>query len=878
MKKKSIWYFLFFTLLSISIIACKHQSEKNLVKEILLSENWEVQSSSSVNTTGDKISSAGISTQNWYRATIPSTVMGTLIKAGLYPDILSGKNIEKVDKKLFDVSWWYRTEFQLPVPENGRHVSLSFDGISYYANIWLNGHQIASRDSVFGPFRRFSFDITPYIQKNNVLAVEVFRAQPGDPNIGFVDWNPRPCDENMGIFREVKVNITGNVSMVNTVVKSKVETKTGGEAWLTVQTELKNLSEQPVSGILTGKIETGEFFIPVTLNPNEKKQITLTSKDIEMLHIKSPRLWWCSTLGKPELYELNLQFIQENTVSDRQQVTFGIREIETYFTEKGDRGFILNGKKVLIKGAGWTDDMFLRDTPETNEIQIQYARDMYLNLIRFENVWGTSRNLYELCDRYGLMAFVGWSCQWEWEAYFGKPCDEKYGCITSEKDRQLIARSFEDQVLWLRNHPSIIAWFAGSDMLPHPELEKKYLEILSRTDNRPYIASAKRHVSEVSGNTGTKMTGPYEYVGPAYWYIDTVYGGAYGFNTETGIGAQIPVKESILKMIPESEMWPLNDVWSFHCTTSGTAMNSLNILTNVISNKYGQAKNLDDYLLKANLVNYDGTKAMFEAFRVHMTQATGVVQWMLNSAWPSLYWQLYDYYLIPTSGYYGTRKANNPQQLIYNYKDHAVYVVNETPENTTGKAVIQLFDTSSKLLKKEEIGYSAESGTSQKIFQLEPQQQNLFLSLQIFDQENNLDADNFYCLPVTQDQFDWAKTTWVYTPAKAYADYQFLNDLPEAELKVNFVENNQGDVSEIILEVTNSSPVIAYFIQLKLKDDRGEILYPVYWSDNCLSLLPGEKRVIRCYQKESLLSERNNVECCISGWNIQKKKINVIKP
>ncbi|MEG2573278.1 MAG: glycoside hydrolase family 2, partial [Bacteroides sp.] len=731
--KKILFALSFLTLMLTKATIGRAADANNQPIKLLLSNGWKVQSS------------AQTGTKECYDASIPATVMGVLTANGRYNNVLEGINYKQIDKSIFNDSWWFRKEFELPKLEKGKQASLLFDGLSYRANIWLNGKLIASKDSVFGPFRQFSFDITPYIKTKNRLAVEVFKANPGEPNIGFVDWNPRPVDESMGIFREVSVKVTGEVEMKQTRVYSKVNTNTLDEAWLSIETRLHNQSNRTIVGKLVGKIENLSFSVPVSLNAGEKRTISITPEQVEQLHFLKPRLWWCNQLGEPEMYELNLAFESNNNVSDNEKIPFGIREIKDYFTPKGARGFMLNGKKVLVRSAGWTDDIFLRDSPERNKQQVMYVKDMNLNSIRFENIWGTSQNIYDLCDQHGLMALVGWSCHWEYIDYLGSPCDE-FGGIRKEEDIKLIVQSFKDQVCWLRNHPSIIAWFAGSDMIPRPEMEKKYLAILKECDDRPYIAAAKSLTSEISGQTGVKMNGPYEYVGPNYWYIDHQVGGAFGFNTETGIGAQLPVIESIKKIIPKDKLWPLNEVWNYHCTVSSTAMNSLGVLTETINKKYGEAKNLEDYLKKADLVNYEGTKAMFEAFRVNAPLTTGIVQWMLNSAWPSFYWQLYDYYLIPTAAYYSVKKANEPQQLMYNYKDNGIYATNATSENKKLKAVVSLFNLKSEIIHKEAFDLTIKASESTKVLQLKEVKENCFLSLQLSDANGTLLTDNFYCL------------------------------------------------------------------------------------------------------------------------------------
>ena len=508
-------------------------------KDILLSEDWSIYPDSSPNTV--------------YTADVPCTVMGALTANGLYEDALVDMNYRNIDRTQFEQPWWYVKEFTLEALKEGQYAELAFDGISYRADVWLNGTQIASADEFYGPFRQFSFDVTDILKENNKLSVKVYRWQPGEFNIGFVDWNPRPADESMGIFRPVWIRYSDAVSIKNPVITSKVDTVELDEAWLTVETTLCNNSDEEVCGKLVGKFDGKKFTYPVTLTAGEKKTVTVTSEDAKALHVKNPRLWWCHNLGTPEMYNMELAFIIGKKTSDSQSIDFGVRQIDSYINDTKGRQFVLNGKNVLIKGAGWTDDIFLRNPDERNLTEVSYVKHMNLNTIRFENVWGTSQNIYDICDKLGVFALVGWSCQWEWEVYTGKPNDRN-GCISTEDEMNLIAESFEDQVLWLRNHPSIIGWYAASDMLPRPELEQKYLDVLDKIDTtRPYMVHAGSATSPLSGPAGMKMWGPYEWQAPYYWYSEEAKGNATGFNTEIGIGAQFPVKETILKMIPEDQ-------------------------------------------------------------------------------------------------------------------------------------------------------------------------------------------------------------------------------------------------------------------------------------------------------------------------------------
>lgn len=830
--------------------------------DFTITEGWKIQSSEIVGLDGEALSTKGAGEAAWYETTVPSTVLGTLTEHGLYADAFIGTNYDKViDRDDFKEPWWYINEFAVPALKDGQRICLDFEGICYSAEVWLNGTLVASREDMTGPYRQFSFDVTDLIKENNLMAVKLFRAEDGDFNIGFVDWNPRAADESMGIFRPIWVRYSDAVSLYNTAVKTKVDTKTLKRAWLTVETTLKNASDAPVEGELTYTMEGKTYRHPVTVGAGEEKVITVGSDDAGMFDVKNPRLWWCHNLGNPEMYAMEVSFNVNGKQSDSENVDFGIREIDTYMTEEGHRGFLLNGKKVLIKGAGWTDDIFLRNPDERNEIELDYVKDMNMNTVRFENVWGTSQNVYDLCDKKGLLALVGWSCFWEWEVYSRTPND-KYGCIKEEDDMEMIAQSWRDQILWLRNHPSIIAWYSGSDMLPRPALEQKYLDILEEIDDRPYVGAAKALVSELTGPTGMKMVGPYDYEAPAYWYSKEAPGGSFGFNTETGIGAQMPMKESIMKMIPADKLWPLGKEYDYHCTTAGEAMHSLDVLKEVAEKRYGPSESLDEFLLKAHHLDYDGTRAMFEGFRASVPRSTGLIQWMLNSAWPSLYWQMYDWYLVPTAGYYSVKKACEPQQLVYNYVDKHIYAVNDEAECFDLTAHAEIYNLSGELTTKAQCDAHMDAGTSTKLFEIPQCEEVSFMFLTLKDSKGNEVATNTYCLSPVDDIHDWDNYNWIRIRLKQHADYKALNDLKSAGVEAH-VERD-GDTVKVTL--TNNSEVVAFFVRMALKDAAGELVTPAFWSDNFISLRPDETRTYTCKAEGG-----SNVE--ISGWNVEKSTL-----
>jgi len=661
-----------------------------------LAEGWRIRASGEVNVPGENLSLSGFDTQDWVPTAVPGTVLAALVAADKYEDPYFGMNLKKTPREPFEQPWWYRTGFRLSEAQAGETILLEFDGINYAANIWLNGRQVAASREVTGAFRRFQYDVSRVVESGrNVLAVEVIPPKPGDFTIGFVDWNPPAPDRNMGIFRPVRLRFCNGVSIENPFVQTRLDLGTLAEADLTICAEVVNHTDQAFSGTLEGRVEGIHFAQDVHVQAGEKQTVTFSADQWPQLHVTDPRVWWPHDLGTPELYQLELRLVAGSQISDTQSVRFGIREVADCWTPEGHRGFKVNGREVLIKGAGWTDDLLLADTRETIDVELRYVRHMNLNCIRCENIWGKDQTLYDLCDEYGILTMVGWSCQWEHEQYLGKPVDERYGGVVSPEDIELVSKSWQDQLLWLRNHPSIYVWAVASDKTCAPELEKRYIEIFQKYDpTRPYLASTggvgseqaivtkERIVSEISGCSGMKMLGPYEYTPPVYWYTDTRRGGAYGFNTETSPGAVVPTLESLKKMLPPEHLWPIDEYWRFHCGLN--EFTTLDQFEKAVTKRYGPAATVEEFARKAQTLNYELMRPMFEAFRVNRGRATGVIQWMLNAAWPKMWWQLHDWYLTPTGAFYGAKKACQPLQLIYNYGDRGIYLVNDPTDPMAG--------------------------------------------------------------------------------------------------------------------------------------------------------------------------------------------------
>lgn len=848
-----------------------------------LAKGWKLKSSSSLGVSGEVISSEATILEEGWSTQVPSTVLAALVNNGIYKDPYYADNLKHIPTDPFKVPWWYHTTFELTATQAQGFAQLNFDGINYKANVWVNGHQVADSGTINGAYRRTSFDISLYTKEGtNILAIEVIPPKPGDFSIGFVDWNPAPPDGNMGIFRPVSLELHGGVLIKNPFVRSQIRHEPQAEAALFISAELANFHDRPISGDLLVEIGDIRFAVPVSLQAKECSTIEIDPDTYPLLRVKNPKLWWPVGMGEPHLYTLKLTFAAHQEAWSCQETRFGIREVTDYWLDGIHRGFKVNGQKILIKGAGWTDDLFLMDTHEKIEAQVNYVKHMNLNCIRLEGFWGTDRKLYDLCDEHGILMMVGWSCHWEHEIHMGVPVDERFGGVYRPEDIALVAQAWEDQVIWLRNHPSIFVWTVASDKVPITELERKYIDTFAKYDpTRPYLNStggvgSDQHVigsedviSEISGSSGVKMLGPYAYTAPVYWFTDTRFGGAYGFNTETGPGAQVPQLESLKKFIPDDKLWPISDLWNYHC--GRYEFSDIGRFLTAIDERYGKPASLDDFDKKAQGMNYELMRPMFEAFQVNKAKATGVIQWMLNAAWPKMYWQLYDYYLVPTGAFYATRKACAPLQLIYNYGDHKIYAVNDHLNSVKNlHAHIKVYDIDSQLLLAEHREFNAPPDSSTPLLRVklpDPISTSYFLDLRLVDDGGTPVNSNFYWLSTQEELLDYDADLGEFafhTPSKRYADLKELENLPRVDLRVEFktLEENGRRYAEATLY--NDNDHMAFLINLKLLDkDTGEAFVPVFWEDNFISLLPHEQRRLR-----TRLDRSGPVELKVEGWNV----------
>jgi exo-1,4-beta-D-glucosaminidase len=684
----------------------------------------------------------------------------------------------------------------------------------------------------------------------------VFAPVPIDLQTTWVDWNPSPPDKDMGLWRPVYLSSSGPVVVRNAFVSSHVAAN-AGTAELTVNAHVRNLTSREATGTLRGRIGDVAFRRSVTLAPHDSTFVQFTPDSFPQLRISQPQLWWPAELGKPVLHTLDIAFATSDVVSDRQRIRFGIREVTSEFTPRG-RLFRINGRRILIRGGGWAQDMFFRYQPARLDAQLRYAQDMHLNTIRLEGNYEDD-HFFQRTDSLGILVMTGWVCCSAWEEW-RKWTPEQY---------QIAAASQRDQARRLAAHPSVFVWLYGSDNPPPADVEKLYLDILQQERwPNPVVSSASAKPAQVTGASGVKMTGPYDWVPPSYWLQDTAHGGAWGYNTETSPGAAVPPIESMKRMLPTHDFWPLDSVWAYH--GAGGQFNKASRFNVALAARFGEPASAEDYTFKSQLMTYEGERAMFEAYRRNAYVSTGIIQWMLNNAWPSIFWHLFDWYLRPGGGYFGAKKANEPVHVLYSYDDSSAAVVNATDQSIPGARLhvrVLNLDGAQQFARDTTIDVAADSSMRiLRVPQISTLSATYFLDLRLDDPDGKPLSRNFYWLSTHPDVLNLDSTTWYVTPVRSYADFKALQQLPAQPITSSAVFG----LGTAHVTVTNPGPGLAFFVRLQILGAGGEEVLPVVWEDNYVTLLPGETRSIAAsYAQRDLRGARPKLR--VTGWNLNSR-------
>jgi exo-1,4-beta-D-glucosaminidase len=837
-----------------------------------LRHGWAVESSAKVTAGGEALSRPGFATAAWHRASVPTTVVSALVADGTFPDPYHGMNLRKIPGTTypigenfslvampadspFAVPWWYRTEFTVPPEATGKTLWLHLDGVNFRFDAWLNGKKIADAAKTAGAFRAHVIDVTGVAKSGrNALAVLVSASTPTDLAITFVDWNPMPPDKLMGLYRPVSLTATGPVALRSPQVVTKLS-PANDRAELTVKVLATNATAAPVKGTLKARAAGVAVQKDVTLAASETREIVLAPADFPQLAVASPRLWWPAQYGEPALHDLELELVVEGATSDRASARFGIREVTSELLPSG-LVYKVNGRRILIRGAGWSSDLMLRASKERFEQEIAYVKDMGLNTIRLEGKL-EAEEFFDITDRQGILVMPGWCCCDHWEEW------DKWDA----EDLPVATASLRDQILRLRGRASVFTWVNGSDGPPPANVERAYLDILREAGfPNPVVSSATEKKTDVSGESGMKMRGPYEWVPPLYWYTDTKLGGPHGFATEISPGPAPPPLESLKRFIPQDQLWPIGEAWNYHC--GGGPFKTMDVFNAAMDARYGPSKGVAEYARKAQAAAYESHRAMLESFGERKYTATGVVQWMQNNAWPGMIWHLYDFYLRPGGSYFGAKKAGEALHVQYAYDDRSVVVVNSTLQARAGlTATARVLDLASRELFTKTAPVEVAPDGSVKVFPV-PEPPGVtpayFLFLQLDDASGHAVSRNAYWLSTKSDVLAWDKSDWYYTPQSGYADLTGLSQLPPAEVRA--AARFEGGRARVSLR--NPSKAVAFLVHLAVRKGKGgEEVLPVLWSDNYVTLAPGETRELdAAYAAKDLGSAAPVVT--VDGWNV----------
>lgn len=842
-----------------------------------LLDGWRLQSACNINAGGKAISAPNFTAADWLATSVPNTVVAAQVGAHVLPDPYFADNLRKLPGMTYPVAknfsnlpmspdspyhcgWWYRKQFTAPAAGKDGHYWLHFGGINYRANIWVNGQQIADTSQIAGAYRIYDLDVTRAIKPGmaNAVAVEVFAPTEHDLGINWVDWNPAPPDKDMGLWGDVELSTTGPVALSAPMVVTHFNDETLGSAELTVHAEVRNASDRKVHGVVAGSAGGIAFQQPVELAPHETRTVTFAPRQFPQLHVRNPKVWWPRQMGTPHLERLAVRFEIDGQLSDEKSVEFGIREITSELTAKGARLYRVNGKPILIRGAGWTQDMLLRSDPERLAKEFALVRDLNLNTLRLEGKMETDA-FFRLADREGILVMAGWCCcdVWEkWETW-------------SAESHTVANESLRSQMLRLRHHPSLFVWLHGSDKPPPADVERDYLAVEAdvRWPN-PVLPSAHFLPSKVLGESGVKMTGPYDFVEPSYWYQDTANGGNFGFNTETGPGPSIPSLASRKKFLSDPEAWPPSETWRLHYGNED--FSTFNVLNDAMNSIYGKPGSLAEYERLAATMEYDSQRAMFESYSANKYTSTGVIQWLLNNSWPSMIWHLYDYNLDPGSNYYAAKKANEPVHIQYSYTDRSIVVVNSTYRAVGGlKASVDVRDLQWNQLFTATAPANLSPDAVVQVFRIpetlySDKQKVLFVDLKLTDSAGAVVSRNFYWVPYPLTTFKWPATTYFYTPSSRYPDLSALKHLSAATVTAQSEIAATTNGREIKVHLTNTSNAPAFQINMAVETPTGGLVAPVMWSDNWITLTPGESRTLTAM----LPKGTGDVVVKMNAWNV----------
>ena len=838
-------------------------------EKTLIHSDWYARKANEVKMDGNRLSAAPLDKTGWVPARVPGTVLTTLLENHMYPAPEFGLNnnlipdIHEVGNDFY--TYWFTRQFTINNLPEGRNVWLNFRGINYKAEIFLNGKRI-NRNTHEGMFLRKTFNITPYLRTDapNVLAVLVYPpTHAGNPNGGQGgdgqiarnntmqytpgwDWIQPVRDRNTGIWDEVSITTTGPVCLSSPYVVTKVpgvrdpETKTQREAFVNTSVELENTGSTSLKGLLVCETNGTRLTQPITLSPFEKKTVSLNP-----LAVKNPRLWWPNGIGEQPLYDMNLSFEIGNQVSDRERLRYGIREITSdKCPDNGGRRFFVNGQKIYVTGGNYINsDWLLRLSPERYRDEVRFHAEMNLRMIR---VWGGALverpEFYNACDEFGILVFQDlWGsgdCNGAWEDPTKMDSRERRWEYPDNHD--LFIASVEDQVKMIRNHPSLCFWCGANEWPLAKDIDQCLRkEVFPQLDPERLFVSFSTDTLFTRNYLGDNGDGPYGIQEPEWFFSFR----SHPFNPEAGsVGS--PEVESMREMMTEQDLagfprkgFTRNYTWRYHKDLGyGDHLE-----------RYGEVKDIETYCKYAQVVNYDQYRSFMEGWASHMWDwYTGILIWKTQNPWTSLRGQMYDWSLDVNASLYGTRKGCEPLHAYYNPVTRKAGLLNTTLKDYTDLSIIaRIYNLEGKLLWEKETRANSKANTVQELLDIpvpEGIQGAYFLRLAL-----NADVPNIY---------------WLTTEPK---DYTSLSQLPKSrpDIKTDIKKEGSNFVGTVRLSADSQ---ISFFNRIKVFDrETGKRILPVHYSDNYITLMPGDQQEISLEFPANLPEER--IQIVVDSYN-----------
>jgi beta-galactosidase/beta-glucuronidase len=826
--------------------------------QVVLSTGWQLQDAAKAQQPGTEVSQKGFDTAGWYKATVPGTVLTTLVNNHVYPEPLYGENNrpEVIPDSLCRTSWWYRTTIAIPRTYKGRRVWLNFDGINYSATVWVNGAQVGT---IRGAFIRGVFDITAQVTPGETAVIAVLvtpQPNPGVPHehtlraglgenggisaidgptflstLGW-DWIPAIRDRDSGIWQKVFLSATGPVRVKDPLVTTDLPLPKTDSADVGVQATVENVSDQPQKGYLEGTIENIHLRQSVELAAHSTQVVKWDAKTTAALHMEHPRLWWPNGYGSPEMYKLELRFVAGHTTSDSIAVNFGVRKISYSVPGTDTLTISVNGVQVFIRGGDWGLDEALKRIPrERLEAEIRLHQMANLNMIRNWVGQSTGEDFYVLCDKYGILV---------WDEFF----QPNPGDGPNPTDIPTYMANVRDKILRFRNHPSIALWCARNEGFPPPEIDAELRKLMAE------LEPTRRYQPSSTDGAGVRSHGPYHWRTPREFYTVT---DDY-FKTETG-SVSVPTLESIHGMMPKKDWESINDDWAEHDFAKGNS--GSDVYPALIGARYGKFANLADFVRKSQLANYEAFRAMYEGRNAQLFHpTTAILTWMSAPAQPSFVWQLYHYDLEPMSSLFAVMHASELVHIQFNEANGDVQVINNLPEAAKDLvANVAVYNLDGTLAYEHKTRVTAEPFVATNLGPIDfPATVSPvhFIKLELLDAKEKLLSSNFY---------------WRAQPERP-DDFTALNKMPAVKLEATAASADAQGKRTVTVTLHNPSKNIALMAHVQLRREKsGERVLPVYYSDNYVSLVGGETRTIKAEADMSQFKDEDAL-VVVDGWNV----------